>query len=197
MTEEYFMNFTKDTEELTKILTINLNNTKNLVHGFKSVAVDQAIEEKREINLLDYINEILLTLRSKTKKISVKIDVKCADNIILNTYPGFISQILINLINNSILHGFKDTLEKSISISIEEIENNIAITYIDNGEGIKDEIIDKVFDQYYTTKKNAGGTGLGLYIIKKIIIDKLKGNISVKKEQEKGVCFLINIPKSL
>lgn len=197
MTEEYFMNFTKDTEELTKILTINLNNTKNLIHSFKSVAVDQAIEEKREIDLKDYINEIFLTLRSKIKKMSVKISLECTENIILNTYPGFISQILINLINNSMLHGFKNTPEKIITISIEEIDNNISICYIDNGEGIKDEIIDKVFDQYYTTKKNAGGTGLGLYIIKRIIIDKLKGNIEIKKEQEIGTCFLINIPKNL
>lgn len=197
MTEEYFMDFIKSIDELTKMLTINLTNTKNLIHGFHSVAVDQAIEDKREIDLRDYINDILLTLKNKTEKKNIKITIDSPTKIVLNTYPGFISQILINLINNSMFHGFKDNKEGNISIIVKETDNNVEIRYLDDGEGIKEEIIDKVFEQYYTTKKHAGGTGLGLYIIKKIIIDKLQGSIEIEKGKDKGVCFIVNLPKKL
>lgn len=197
MTEEYFMDFIKNIDELTKMLTITLSNTKNLIHGFHSVAVDQAIEDKREIVLKFYINEILLTLKNKTEKKNINIDLVCNEEIVLNTYPGFISQILINLINNSMLHGFKEHKDGNILIDVIPNKETIEIKYSDDGDGIKDEIIEKVFEQYFTTKKHSGGTGLGLYIIKKIIIDKLQGTIEIEKGKKDGVCFIINLPKKL
>jgi len=197
MTKEDFNEYINSTIELTKILSINLRNTRNLVRSFKTIAVDQATEDIRKFNLKDYIYEILLSLKSKTKKTKIDIFLECDANIILHSYPGYLSQILTNLINNSILHGFKKNEEGEIRIRIVDFKECIEIIYSDNGVGIPTELREKIFDKYFTTKKGSGGTGLGLHIIKEIVVDKLNGNIRINTKKEKGTKFLIKIPKVL
>ena len=195
MSEDDFKTFMHTTQELSKILSLNLNNAKNLVTSFKNVAVDQATEDLREFDIKKYINEILLALKSKLKKTQIDIEVECEDNIILHSYPGYLSQIFTNLINNSILHGFKENEKGVIKIYIKNFSHNIELKYYDSGKGIPLEIRDKVFDQYFTTKKGSGGTGLGLYIINEIITDKLKGSIKINSKNKIGIEFIIDIPK--
>jgi signal transduction histidine kinase len=197
MSEDEFKIFLKDLFELTKIISINLDNTSKLVKSFKNVAVDQAIEEKREFFLKEYIEEILLSLKSKTKKTNIQISVECKEKLILNTYPNFIFQILTNFINNSLLHGFEKDEEETINIIIHDLDNEIELIYKDNGKGIPEELKENIFQQYFTTKKGKGGTGLGLYIIKRIVTEKLNGDIQINKKKTKGVEFLIKIPKTI
>ncbi len=196
MTKEEFMHFISETKELSLILSLNLNNTKKLVQGFKNIAVDQAIEEKREINLKTYINEILLSLKSKIKQKEIIVNVDCPDNLQIMTYPGAFSQVLINLINNSILHAFSDVENRKITLIVTEINDDILLEYSDSGKGLTSELSSKIFDKYFTTKRGRGGTGLGLHIIEKIISDVLDGEIKIlKKSKEKGLGFLLTIPK--
>lgn len=197
MSEDEFKIFLKDLYELTKIISINLDNTSKLVKSFKNVAVDQAIEEKREFFLKEYIEEILLSLKSKTKKTNIQISVECNEKLILNTYPNFIFQILTNFINNSLLHGFEKDEKGNINIIISDLDNEIELIYKDNGKGIPKELKENIFQQYFTTKKGKGGTGLGLYIIKRIVTEKLNGEIQINQKKTKGVEFLIKIPKTI
>ena len=194
---EEFESFVNSLEEMSKILDINLNNTKKLVSSFKNIAIDQALEEQRDFEIKEYISEILLSLKSKIRERKINIAVQCDENLVLNSYPGSFGQILTNLINNSLLHGFEQNDEGEIKISINDLENEIEMIYQDNGKGIPLELSNKVFNQYFTTKKGTGGTGLGLYIIKDIVTEKLNGNIEISALEEKGVKFLIKIPKIL
>jgi len=196
MTEKEFTNFINETKELSSILSLNLNNTKKLIESFRNIAVDQSIEEKREFNLKEYIDEILLSLKNKIKKEEITINVECSDKIQMNTYPGSIAQILINLINNSILHAFSKLINKRISIIITDLDDKIALEYSDSGKGLTPELTSKIFDKYFTTKRGNGGTGLGLHIVEKIITETLNGQITIlEKSKEKGLGFLITIPK--
>jgi len=196
MTEKEFTNFINETKELSSILSLNLNNTKKLIESFRNIAVDQSIEEKREFNLKEYIDEILLSLKNKIKKEEITINVECSDKIQMNTYPGSIAQILINLINNSILHAFSKLINKRISIIITDLDDKIALEYSDSGKGLTPELTSKIFDKYFTTKRGNGGTGLGLHIVEKIISETLNGQITIlEKSKEKGLGFLITIPK--
>lgn len=197
MTENDFTSYLEDLTELSKIISINLNNTAKLVKSFKDVAVDQAIEEKREFNIKNYMDEILLALKSKIKKSNVQINVICDDKISLNTYPNYIFQIFTNLINNSILHGFSKDENGLINIEIIEENEIIKIIYKDDGKGIPEDLSNNIFDEYFTTKKGQGGTGLGLFIIKKILNEKLQGDIKLSTSYTKGVKFLINIQKNI
>jgi len=196
MSQDEFEHFLKKVQDLSSMLMINLNNTKNLVNSFKNIAVDQAIEDIRVFNVKKYFEEILLALKGITKKTNIKIYFTCDDSVFIKSYPGYFSQILTNFINNSVLHGFDKDEEGEIYIDIFNANKNIRLIYYDTGKGIKEENKDKIFEQYFTTRKGAGGTGLGLHIIKKIVNDKLDGSIRLN-HKEKGVEFLIIVPKNI
>ena len=194
ISKDEFENFLKQSDESIKMITSNLKRTKELVDSFKNIAVDQAIEDKRVFNVKNYIDEILMSLKSKIARTKHSVKVDCPHKIILNSYPGFLAQILTNLINNSIFHAFNENESGLISIIVTQDDDNINLTYNDNGNGLSQEQKERIFDQYYTTKKGQGGTGLGLYIIKTIITEKLKGTIELT-DAKKGLEFKISIPK--
>ena len=112
-------------------------------------------------------------------------------------------QVFLNIINNAadVLKHSPDTSKtKYIKVSIMQNENNIDITIHDNGEGISNDIINKIFEPYFTTKHQSQGTGLGLYMTHQII-ENMNGNIEVSNETfkhdneiHKGAKFLISFP---
>ena len=103
-------------------------------------------------------------------------------------------QVFINLINNAketlLLNNIKS---KYINIIIEEVNNNIQIKICDNGGGIPVDIINKIFNPYFSTKQKHNGTGLGLYISKTIIEKHLNGIIEAYNKDD-GACFRIQLP---
>lgn len=109
-----------------------------------------------------------------------------------------LSRVIINILNNSFESFEKEKIEnRKILISIEEIENLIYLKIADNAGGIDPLIIDKLFDPYFTTKHKFQGTGLGLFICSRIIIDHFNGHIACKNIEingEKGSEFLITLP---
>ena len=115
------------------------------------------------------------------------------DELELNSFPGTYSQILTNLVLNSLVHGFESKEEGTISIIGREDHNKIAIEFLDDGVGIPKEIITKIFDPFFTTNKKAG-TGLGLHIVHNLVDQKLKGSIDCESEVDRGTRYLIEIP---
>jgi signal transduction histidine kinase len=172
----------------------NLNRAANLIQNFKQVAVDQSNEQKRQINVYQYLNEILISLRPKYKRTRHKITVNCPDDIDIITYPGAFYQVISNLIMNSLIHGFEsiDNGEMIFNISLQE--SKILIDYSDNGKGIEPDLISRIFDPFFTTKRGKGGTGLGLHIVYNLMVQNLKGSITCASEPNMGCRFLIKMP---
>ena len=191
LSKKEFDEYLSMSEEISKLINSNLNRTAQLVKSFKQVAVDQTNEEKREFNVKDYIDEILFSINSLTKKAKINIDVKCDDKIKINSYPGAVSQIITNMIINSIRHGFKEKENGKISIDITKSDDGIMLKYKDNGQGILEENLNKIFDPFFTTNREEGGTGLGLNIIYNIITNTLKGTIKCISKRGHGVEFII------
>ncbi|NQY95003.1 MAG: transporter substrate-binding domain-containing protein, partial [Campylobacteraceae bacterium] len=196
MSEGDFRDYITDVSETSKSITLNLNRTKILVNSFKDVAVDQAFEDVRDFVVRSYVDEILLSMTSKLKQSKVKIIIECDEKMVVRSHPGYIAQILFNFINNSLTHGFSRNDEGEIHIIFEEksLDKKLELIYRDNGKGVAKKFNHKVFDEFYTTKKGEGGTGLGLYIVKTIVENKLNGIISFKSEVSKGVEIKILIP---
>lgn len=195
MTEEDFENYLNTINESVSIILNSLNRVSSMINSFKHIAVDQTIEDKRVFYVKKYIEEILLTLRNKTKKFKHTILLDIDENLAIDSYPGYFYQILTNFINNSYLHGFEGIKSGNILIKVTEDENNIKLIYSDDGIGLDSNAKDKLFQEYYTSKKNKGGTGLGLAIVKKIVIEKLKGTIVFESERGKGLTYTITFPK--
>ena len=179
------------------MIFVNLNKTATLIKSFKQVSVDQISEDKRCFNLKEYINDTLLSISNITKKTEIDIRVEGNSDIKLNSYPGAFSQVISSLVINSIRHAYGIKDKGCILINIESKNKNLIINYKDDGKGIKKEHLSKIFNPFFTTNRESGGTGLGLNIIYNIINNNLKGKITCVSEEGKGVLFKIIIPLSL
>ena len=194
MSEEDFSNFLKESHELGNSIELNLKRAANLVRSFKQVAVDQSSEELRAFNAKEYTAEILTSLQNTLKKTKHHIKLDIDPNLTIHNYPGAFSQVLTNLIMNSVIHGYDKDDEGHITIQIKKDTHNITLVYSDDGKGISKENLKKIFDPFYTTNREHGGSGLGLNIIYNIVTQKSNGDIKVQSELGRGVTFTITVP---
>ncbi|HEY9061284.1 MAG TPA: substrate-binding domain-containing protein [Pseudobacteroides sp.] len=194
LTRSQLEKFVATNTETADILLLNLSKASYLVNSFKQVAVDQSCEEKRSFNVKDYVNEVLLSLTPNLKKTKIAIDIDCPDDLEIYNYPGGLSQILTNLVVNSVMHAFDEDKKGIISIRIYKFENVMNFIYSDNGHGIEKDNISKIFDPFYTTKRGSGGTGLGLNIVYNIVTQQYGGSIRCESVSGIGTTFTIKIP---
>lgn len=195
LTQEGYEEFLESATEGSQIILRNLKTAADLVHSFKLVAVDQSSEAIRTFDLREYIGAILMSLQPELKQTRIEVEVEGPDKLKMTSYPGDISQILTNLIVNSIAHGYNQGADPgTIRINIGQEGEMATINYTDDGKGIPAEIIHKIFDPFFTTNRQAGRSGLGMHIVYNLITQKLKGTISCKNNQAKGVLFVIKIP---
>lgn len=190
-------NFLQVVEEVSNSILINMERAAELISSFKQVAVDQSSETRRKFKLKEYIDEILLSLKPRYKKTGHQIQINCDDDIELNSFPGVFSQILNNLIMNSLIHGFEDIQEGIIRIEIRREKDQVKFIYKDNGRGMTPEQKEKVFDPFFTTRRTKGGTGLGMSIVFNLVTQTLKGDITCESSIGKGVVFTIIFPLSI
>ena len=188
-------NYLQTVEEVSNSILINMERAAELISSFKQVAVDQSSETRRIFNLKEYISEILLSLRPRYKKTGHKIEVNCDENIELNSFPGAFSQILNNLIMNSLIHGFEGIENGIIQINISRQDETIVFVYRDNGRGMDKKQKEKAFDPFYTTMRGKGGTGLGMSIVFNLVTQTLKGSIECESSPGNGVCFTMKFPE--
>jgi len=181
--------FLSTSKEASRILLTNLTRAAQLIQGFKQVSVDQTAGVKRVIDIKEYIDKILLSLHPKIKQTKHKIEVICPDKLIVDTFPGALSQILTNLIMNSLNHAYKENESGTITISIKKNEGQLEIEYKDDGKGIDSEHINHVFDPFFTTKRASGGTGLGMNIVYNLVTQKLNGQINCVSKPGEGTLF--------
>ena len=187
--------FLAKSQENLNIIYRNLNRAAELISSFKQVAVDQSSENSRSFCFAQLVNEILLSLRPRLKKVHHKINIECDPTLTVETKAGPINQILINLIMNSIIHGFEDIEEGQIDICAELMSGNkLKLIYRDDGKGIPPDIRKRIFDPFVTTKRGQGGSGLGMHLVYNLVTQALNGSISLTSEEGHGVEFVIVFP---
>ena len=204
--EEYIV----ATEEAAHIIMRNLSRASDLVRSFKQVAVDQSTEDIRVVNMKTYLEDILVSLRPQIKKTRHLIRLDCPSDLEIMTFPGALAQIITNLISNSLAHGFdgqsvdevflasdsdKPTMAGVMLIDVQiDSKNNVCLTYQDNGSGVPKNLIKTIFDPFVTSKREQGGTGLGLHILHNLVTQKLKGTVTCSSEKGQGARFDICWP---
>jgi PAS domain S-box-containing protein len=193
LTQGDFESFMKVTEDSCNILVANLNRSANLVRSFKQVAVDQVSESRREFNVRQYIEEIIQSLHPKLKKTNHRIEIECQNNIYINSFPGAFAQIITNFIINSLIHGFEHTDAGQITIAVEKNEGYLIFKYSDNGVGMNDDAVKKVFDPFYSTRRGRGGTGLGMHVVYNLVTNTFNGSIECESAPNEGVQFLMRL----
>lgn len=197
--------FLDTAKEATALLVSSNQRAADLIHSFKQVAVDQTSGHRRVFRLAEYIDEVLLSLRPKFKKTRHRVMVDCPPDLEMDSYPGALSQVLTNLLINSLIHGFAGREDGDITIAVKAVggaadradspADRIEMLYKDNGIGIRPEVLPRVFDPFFTTRRGAGGSGLGLNIVYNIVVRTLGGTVDLQSSPGNGVCFLIRVPR--
>ncbi|WP_339689070.1 ATP-binding protein [uncultured Pseudoalteromonas sp.] len=189
--------FINDAKQSTSLLTTNLDRASELVASFKQIAVDQASEAVRTINLKEYLGEIIRSLHPKIKNTSHHINLDCPVDLTLNLPAGAISQIFTNLIMNSLIHGFDGVSNGIIDIAIKDEDDQVIIDFKDNGNGVTEQQLEKLFDPFFTTKRDQGGSGLGTHITFNLVKQTLSGEIDATSSPGNGLHYHISFPKDM
>jgi signal transduction histidine kinase len=191
------LSFLQSIHEVTDLVDRNLRRTADLIRSFKQVAVDQASEQRRLFDLDEVVNEINLTMMPTLRKSPYCFHTEIPVGIRMDSYPGPLGQVLINLVHNALRHAF-DGREKGQFGLVAELldENRLRLIFSDDGVGIPKQNLGHIFDPFFTTKLGQGGSGLGLSIVQNIITGMLGGRIEVSSTPGLGSQFQIELPLS-
>lgn len=174
----------------------NLARTANLVQQFKKVASSKDGSSIEQIKLPDlYIDTV--TVSKESTKSHVEISVVNQEIVILYSLPSKIIQVITIIVENAITHAFNGIDQPTISLSYRCDEKYLITSIEDNGVGIPIDVLEKIFEPFYTTKRQMGLTGLGLTIAFNIVTQDLKGTLSCSSVLGQGTRFEIKFPKQL
>jgi signal transduction histidine kinase len=196
MTAESLAMFLDIVDQSLRIMTTNTQRAANLVRSFKQVAVDQSSDDLRSFNLNKYIHEVLLSLQPKLKGRPVKVSVQCEPDITMESFPGAVSQILTNMVVNSLVHGFEHEQPGAIVISAALDGETVVFHYADDGAGMDAETLSKLFDPFFTTRRGSGGSGLGAHILFNLVTGPLGGTVKVDSAPGEGLKYALRFPRS-
>lgn len=181
--------------ECAQLTWRNLERASKLITSFKKIAVDQTSERRCSIALRDCVNDVIAMMKYSHKHAHCIIDNTIAADLLIDTYPGRLEQILDNLITNSIVHGFNENQPGTIRIAAEIMSSGrLQIQVSDDGVGIPAEYLTRVFDPFFTTRLGQGGSGLGLHIVYTLVNNVLGGSINVTSQVGEGAKFSIILP---
>ncbi len=188
-------NFIDDAGSACDILLVNLRRAADLITSFKQVAIDQTSSQRRMFPLQEVVNEILMMLSPVLKMSSYRVLQDVPEAIMLDSYPGPLGQVLTNLLNNAMLHGFDGREHGQIEIGARMVgDKDVELWVCDDGGGIAPENLNRIFDPFFTTKLGTGGSGLGLNIAHNIVSGVLSGKISVESHLGQGTRFKLILP---
>ena len=172
----------------------NLLRAVELVKNFKQVAADQASEQRRLFDVRAVVTEVVNTLSPSLKRHAHRVVVNIADALWIDSYPGALGQVIINLINNAYLHAFEGVSSGCVSIDASAQAGEVVLCIADNGAGMSQALLAQLFQPFFSTKINQGGTGLGMTIVENLVRKTLGGSLRVESSVGHGSRFLIRLP---
>ena len=175
----------------------NLLRVSGLIKQFKHISVSQHGYVIDEVSLLAVISSGLAAFQTALEENDIKVQVHCDEGIDIYTYGEAISEIIMQLVSNSLDHAFIDQDDKRIEITATLTDGKIEIDYKDNGLGLSAQGKNELFTPFYTTMRGyQGKIGLGMYLTFNLLTQLLAGTVEVKNP-EKGVSINMTFPRQL
>lgn len=187
--------FVDRVERGSEITVRNLQRANELLTSFKQVAVDQASAQRRKFLLSEVVDEILLTLQPTFKRTPFTLRRRIPGDLMMDSFPGPLGQVLTNLLTNALTHGFEGKARGQVEIMAErQDEGQVRLEVADDGSGIAPDMLGRIFDPFVTSKLGRGGNGLGLHIVWNTVNGVLGGSIAVDSAPGQGTRFRIILP---
>ncbi|QCU89305.1 HAMP domain-containing histidine kinase [Thiomicrorhabdus sediminis] len=195
LTQTGLNSFIDEANQTCQILENNLFKAADLITNFKQLAVDQSSDQSYTFNVYDSLQATKVSLNHILKKQGIHTHIECSHSLKMFGNSGILSQIITNLLTNSASHAFEnDSEDKQIHIRAESVYKKLIVEYTDNGIGMPEDVVKKIYEPFFTTKRGKGGSGLGMNLVYNLVVQKLKGQIDIKTAPNEGTTFTIEIP---
>ncbi|CAN7651858.1 hybrid sensor histidine kinase/response regulator [Pseudoduganella sp. LjRoot289] len=195
LTRSALEKYLADANDAGDILQRNLKRAGSLINSFKQVAIDRASSQRRKFALADLVQETVLILTPMLRNTPYQVLCEVGPEIELDSFPGPLGQVITNLINNAVLHGFEGRAHGTVRISARALGGGmLELGVEDDGAGIPDAHLQHIFEPFFTTKMGAGGSGLGLYVCYNIATKILNGQIQAASAPGHGTRMVVTLP---
>ncbi|RMF18960.1 MAG: PAS domain S-box protein [Gammaproteobacteria bacterium] len=190
-----FQAFLDSARSAADLIHRNMERAAELISSFKQVAVDQSSMQRRRFELKEVVDEILMTLRPVFKHTAINFHVDLQSDLVLDSYPGPLGQVLTNLLTNAQKHAFDTDQHGQIGIRARALDDkNVEIVVEDDGKGMDTYVRQRLFDPFFTTAMGEGGSGLGMHLVYQLVTGPLGGQIEVSSQPGEGSRFTIILP---
>jgi len=180
--------------ESAAIVLSNLMRAAELIQSFKQVAVDQTSREMRTIDLDVYLHETINSLQPRIKATAQRVELLCPPGISLHLAAGALSQLVSNLVLNALEHAFPDGQPGLVRVTASRDRETVQLIVQDDGAGIAADVLPRIYDPFFTTRRGAGGSGLGLHIVYNLVTQTFGGRIEVTSTPGEGSRFTVRWP---
>ncbi|HDZ8840650.1 TPA: GAF domain-containing sensor histidine kinase [Aeromonas dhakensis] len=187
--------FVHASQEMSELALQAITQSAKLISSFKQVAIEQTSESRRSFDLRRLIDDNLANLKAGPGFEQVVLHNLIDEELLCDSYPGPLSQVLLNLIHNALLHGIGDRQDGRIEIRAHQDQQSIHLEVLDNGRGMAPNVLAHIFDPFFTTTLGKGGSGLGLSICRRIATSVLGGGLTARSAPGKGSCFTLSFPR--
>jgi signal transduction histidine kinase len=174
----------------------NVARAAALIANFKKMSVDQSSGVFERLDLVKLIRDTVSYVMPAVKKQIENVEITAPDVIQSFTCAGSIAQIFTNLIMNASVHAFEgmDKKDCKVTINLEQDGDHVQIVFSDNGRGMSEEALGRLFQPFYTSKRDRGGSGLGCHIIQTLTTKTLGGSVKCVSAVGKGTSFILRLP---
>lgn len=185
----------RDSRHGQDILHRNVQKAADLVRDFKQVAIDQTTDQRREFDLAQVIEDVLLMVEPRFKHTPFLINTELEPGLHMDSFPGSLGQVLTNLLMNTLVHAFDGREHGTVRVQCRSISSlEVELQVIDDGKGMDENVRRRIFDPFFTTKLGTGGSGLGMHIVHNIVTNVLGGVIDVRSSPGEGTSTTIRLP---
>lgn len=190
-----YLDFARDAG---RMVLDNLHRISRLVMSFKQIAVDPGAHETRDFVLMELLRDVVASMQTRLEEGGHNVLLEGDAEIAMLSYPGFLTAIVMNLLENSLEHAFEPGVPGNIRMHIGAAgETTVRLVYSDDGRGIPSGDQSRVFEPFFTTDHTSGGRGLGLHSVYNLVRHGLLGTIELSGSNGSGVTFTLELPVEL
>lgn len=188
--------FVQEVRDGAMLVERNLFRAVELVGKLKQVAVDQVSEQRRRFDAAHTITEVLDTLRPSLKHKVQQLALELEAGVWMDSFPGALGQVLINLVNNAFLHAFDGLDRGTVRVGLRALhDQRVELVVADDGVGMTEQVQACLLQPFFSTKIGQGGTGLGVTIVDDLVRNALGGTLSVQSTAGQGSRFCVVLPQ--
>ncbi|HLO95291.1 MAG TPA: ATP-binding protein, partial [Burkholderiaceae bacterium] len=177
------------------IISRNVQRAVDLVGDIRQLAADPVSAQRRRFDLSQMVGELVGSLPPAPPQQTHQIVLDIAEGLQMDSYPGPLGQVLLNLVNNAQLHAFEPGQAGEVRIQAEAQGELVQCQVIDNGRGMDQATLEQLFKPFFSTRLNAGGMGLGLVIVDRLVHKVLGGRLQVHSQPGAGTVFTLSLPR--